>query len=132
VVDVVWAATSPTSGRFDPVETSSDVEILNDRFAALRARGEGYVELRRSEDFPVLTVGFRGSVAVVQVLTSPEAISLLEGDGSIQAGQVEVPVMDETAEFAGQAAVNVDHAWTLVQGFLGGRDLSELGHWIDD
>jgi hypothetical protein len=131
MVDVVWAATLPASGRFDPVENRSDVETLNDRFAELRARGEGYVEVRRIDEFPVLTVGFRGSVAVVQALTSPEATSLLEGDGSASGEMVEVLVMDETAEFSAQAGFGVDRAWGLVQDFLRGKDLRELGEWIE-
>jgi len=130
MVDVVWAATSPASGRFDPVETRTGVTVLNERFEVLRARGEGYLEVRRIEEFPVVTVGFRGSVAVVQALTSPEVISFLEGDGSVAGQAVEVPVMDETTGFAGQAGVSVDRAWSLVQGFLRGRDLSELGEWV--
>jgi len=131
VVEAVWAATSPVSGRFDPVETRSDLVALDDRFAALRARGHGYLEVRRTDEFPVLTVGFRGSVAVVQALTSPEAMALLEGDGSVAGEVVEVPVMDETADFAGEAGLNVDHAWSVVRSFLRGRDLDELGEWVD-
>lgn len=130
MVSVSWAATSPASGRFDAVEKYSNVEALNDRFAALRARGEGYLEVRRNEEYPVLTVGFRGSVAVVQVVTSPESMSLLEGNGATQRDAVEVPIMDEAADFASQAGVAVDHAWSVVQDFLGGRDLSELGEWV--
>jgi len=129
--EVVWAATSATSGRFDAVEQRSDIEVLHERFAALMARGEGYLEVRRVEDYPALTTGFRGSVAVVQALMSQDAMSILVGDGSAQEGQVEVPIMDEIAGFAGQAGVSVDRAWSLVQAFLGGRSLSELGEWFE-
>lgn len=129
-VVAVWAATSPASGRFDAVETRSDIEALNDRFAELRARGGGYLEVRRIEEFPVLTMGFRGSVAVVQALTSPGAMSLLEGDGSVPGELVDVPILEQDVEFVGQAAVGVDAAWSMVQDFLRGRELSELGNWV--
>jgi hypothetical protein len=131
VIAVVWAATSPESGHFDPVETRSDIVALNDRFATLKARGSGYLEVRRAEEYPVLTLGFRGSVAVVQAFMGPDVISVLEGDGSVPGERVEVPVMGGTAEFSGQAAVNVDGAWSLVQLFLRGRHLSALGEWVD-
>jgi hypothetical protein len=131
VVNVAWAATSPATGRFDALVTRSDIEPLDDRFGALRARGEGYLEVRRSEDYPALILGFRGSVAVVQALTSQEATLILEGDGSVPTEFVEVPFMDETAVFSGQAGIGVDHAWDLVQAFLRGRELSELGSWIE-
>ena len=131
MVNIAWAATSTASGRFDALDTRSDIADLNDRFEELRARGEGYLELRRTEDFPVLTVGFRGPVAVLQVLLSPEAVSLLKGDGSVENDQVEVPFMDETAEFSGESGVGVDRAWGLALSFLRGRDLSELGEWVE-
>jgi hypothetical protein len=131
MIDVVWTATSPVSGRFDPVETRSDIEVLNDRFATLRARGEGYLEIRRSTDFPLLTVGFCGSAAVVQAFTSAGTMALLEGDGSVSRDLLAVPVLDETADFVGAAGVRLDRAWSLVQGFLAGSALPELGVWIE-
>lgn len=38
MVDVSWSATSPHSGRFDAVVTRTEVDALNERFAALRTR----------------------------------------------------------------------------------------------
>jgi hypothetical protein len=45
-MSVVWAATSPESGLFHPVERRSEVKDLSDRFNDLRSRGQGYVEVR--------------------------------------------------------------------------------------
>jgi len=129
-VDVAWSATSPESGRFDALVTRSSVEILNDRFAALRARGGGYLEVRRAEDYPALTLGFRGSVAVIEAFVSQEAMAILVGDGSHQGDLVEVPIMDEDAVFSGPTAIETGRAWRLVQDFLSGRDLGELGEWF--
>ena len=129
-MDAAWSATSPQSGRFDALVTRSDVEVLNDRFAALKVRGEGYLEIRRAEDYPALTLGFRGSVAVIEALVSQEVMAILVGDGSHKSDLVEVPIMDEDAVFSGPAAIETDRAWRLVQVFLSGRDLSELGEWF--
>lgn len=49
MMNTAWAATSTASGRFDALETCSDIADLNDRFEELRARGAGYLELRPSE-----------------------------------------------------------------------------------
>ena len=130
-VDVAWSATSPVSGRFDAVETRSDVQLLNERFAALRALGHGYLEVRRDTDYPTVSMGFRDSVAVVEAFMSQDAMSVLVGDGSCPGAVVEVPIMDEEAAFSGPAGIDVDRAWSLVQAFLGGRDLADLGEWMD-
>ena len=130
VVDVVWAATSPTSGRFDPVETSSDLCVLDDRVAVLRDRGSGYLEVRRTEDYPVITLGFNGSAAVVQALTSAEEMALLKGDGSVVGESVEVPIMDDVTGFDALAGLRLDRAWNLVRAFLQGSELEELGEWL--
>ena len=130
MVDVAWSATSPHSGRFDAIETRSNTDALNDRFAALKARGEGYLEVRRAEDYPVLTLGFRGSVAVIEAFMSEEAMAVLVGDGSYQGDLAVVPIMDEDAAFSGPAAIDTERAWSLAQHFLGGREVSELGEWF--
>lgn len=129
-MDVSWSATLPESGRFHGVEAHSDIEVLNDRFAALRARGEGYLEVRRAADYPVLTLGFRGSVAVIAAFVSEETMAILIGDVSNQSDLVEVPIMGEDHVFSGPAAIETERAWHLVQDFLNGRDLSELGEWF--
>lgn len=131
MIDIAWAATSPESGRFDAVVAHTDIESLNQRFAALRARGEGYVEVRRVDDYPALAMGFRGSVAVIEAFRDQETMSILVGDGSYPAELVQVPSMGEETTYSGQAGIDVDHAWSLVHDFLRGRDLSELGDWFD-
>ncbi len=131
LVDVAWAATSPESGRFSALVTRSNLAALNDRFVALRERGEGYLEVRRNTDYPALTMGFRGSVAVVEAMVSEGAMSILVGDGSCPADVVKIPIMEEDAVFSGPAGIDVDRAWSLVQGFLRGRDLTELGEWFE-
>jgi hypothetical protein len=58
-MSVVWAATSPESGLFSPVERRSEVKDLPDRFNDLRSRGRGYVEVRSpNRKFPVLILAF--------------------------------------------------------------------------
>ncbi len=85
-MSVVWAATSPESGLFHPVERRSEVKDLSDRFNDLRSRGEGgYVEVRTANrEFPVLTLAFRGGDhAVVHLMSDTERLSLLVGDGTV-------------------------------------------------
>ena len=130
MVEVRWAATSLESGRFDALVARSDIEALDERFAALKEQGEGYLEVRGHDDYPALTMGFRGSVAVVQAFTDQASMSILEGDGSVHGESVEVPVMDEDAVFSGHLGIETDRAWSVVQGFLRGRDLIELGEWF--
>ncbi len=131
MVDVAWAATSLESGRFDALVSRSDVESLNERFTALRARGEGYLEVSRVDDYPALAIGFRGSVAVIQAFISQERMAILVGDGSYPGEWVKVPTMDEESSYSGQAGIDVDRAWSLVRDFVEGRDLSDLGEWFE-
>lgn len=131
MVVVTWAATSPESGRFDPLVSRSDVESLDERFAALKARGEGYLEVRRVNDYPGLAMGFRGSVAVIEAFVSQERMAILVGDGSCPGELVKVPTMDEETSYSGQAGIDVERAWGLVREFAKGRDLSELGEWFE-
>jgi len=129
--DAMWTATLPESGRFDPIARRSSIDVLASRFAELRARGEGYLEVKRIEDSPRLTVGFRGSIAVVQMFDELGATSILKGDGSSPTELIEVPIMDDAADFSGKAGLSVDRAWSIVLAFLQRRDLSELGEWVD-
>ncbi|MFJ8153430.1 hypothetical protein ACIQ9L_14430, partial [Streptomyces sp. NPDC094468] len=67
-MSVVWAATSPESGLFDPVERRTEVKDLADRFNDLRSCGQGYVEVRSpNREFPALTLAFQGDHAVVHL-----------------------------------------------------------------
>ncbi|MFI6495178.1 hypothetical protein [Streptomyces sp. NPDC050564] len=73
-MSVVWAATSPESGLFHPVERRSEVKDLSDRFNDLRSRGQGYVEVRSpNREFPVLILAFRDDHAVVHLMITPGA-----------------------------------------------------------
>lgn len=132
VTEVHWFATSPLSGRCDARETRSDTAVLAERFAALRGRGRGYLEVGRGEDYPVLALGFDGGVAVVHVLLDVATAALLTGDRSVAAeSEVEVPVIDDRAVFTGAAAMLVDTAWSAVEEFVRGAEPGELGEWIE-
>ncbi|MET8860751.1 hypothetical protein [Streptomyces sp. NPDC004579] len=130
-MSVVWAATSPESGLFHPVERRSVVEDLSDRFNDLRSRGQGYVEVRSSnKEFPVLTLAFRDDHAVVHLMSDTERISLLVGDGTVPSGdEVEVPIMDDLAVFTGDFVLDIDRAWDLVHDFTQTRAIGPLGQW---
>ncbi|MFE9207009.1 hypothetical protein [Micromonospora sp. NPDC007230] len=119
-VNVVWAGTSPASGRFHPAEIKSTAAELFDRFGELRSRGEGYLEVRMpDQDFPLLTVGFRGKYAVIHRADAPDSMSLLQGDNSMPFDEaVEVPVMDDPVEFTGDFVSSVDHACRTLQEFV--------------
>jgi hypothetical protein len=133
-MSVVWAATSPESGLFHPVERRSEVEDLSDRFNDLRSRGQGYVEVRSLDrEFPVLTLAFRDDHAVVHLMSDAERMSLLVGDGTIPTGaEVEVPIMDYLAAFTGDFVLDIDRAWNLVHEFTQTQTAGSLGKWCED
>ncbi|MGP3735835.1 hypothetical protein ACTWJ9_22040 [Streptomyces sp. GDS52] len=109
-MSVVWAATSPESARFHPVERRSEVKDLSDRFNSLRSRGQGYVEVRSPHrEFPVLILAFRDDHAVVHLMSDAERMSLLVGDGTVPSGtKVEVPIMDDLAAVAGDFVLGAE------------------------
>ncbi|WUP46588.1 hypothetical protein OG766_05450 [Streptomyces sp. NBC_00259] len=127
----MWAATSPESGRFSPGERSSDVRGLSDRFSQLRARGQGYLEVRLpSSELPQLTLGFRGDHAVMHLIDGSEAMSLLVGDGSVTSGAaVDVPIVDDLTAFTGDRVLSLDRAWALVHDFIRTGAPGDLGAW---
>lgn len=127
-MDVWWAATSTTSGRFVPGDTASSLASLRERFVELRLDGRGYIEVRAEAQFPVLTLGLMDDVAVIHLMASVESISLLVADEPAVA-DVEVPVMDELVEFSAVYAVELDRAWRVVEEFAHNGDISELGQW---
>jgi hypothetical protein len=130
---VVWAATSPESELFDPVERRTEVKDLSDRFNDLRSRGQGYVEVRSpNREFPVLTLAFRDDHAVVNLMSDTERMSLLVGDGTAPSGaEVEVPIMDDLAAFTGDFVLDTDRAWDLVHNFTQTRAPGPLGEWCE-
>ena len=132
-MSVVWAATSPESGLFHPVERCSEVKDLADRFNELRSRGHGYVEVRLpNREFPVLSLAFRDDHAVVHLMSSTERMSLLVGDGTVPSGaEVEVPIMDDLAAFTGDFVLDIDRAWDLLHSFPQTQASGPLGEWCE-
>lgn len=132
-MSVVWAATSPESGQFHPVERRSEVQDLSDHFNDLRSRGQGYVEVRPPDrEFPVLILAFRGDHAVVHLMSDTERISLLVGDGTAPSGaEAEVPIMDDLAAFTGDFVLDIDRAWDLVHDFTQTWAAGLLGEWCE-
>ena len=132
-MSVVWAATSPESGLFHPVERRSEVADLSDRFNDLRSRGQGYVEVRLpNREFPVLTLAFRDDHAVVHLMSDIERMSLLMGDGTVpSSAEVEVPIIDDLAAFTGDFVLDTDRAWNLVHDFTRTRAAGPLGEWYE-
>lgn len=106
---------------------------LADRFGDLRALGQGYIEVRLPDrEFPTLTLAFRGDHAVVHLMSAPERMSLLAGDGTVPPGaEFEVPVMDDLAVFMGDFVVGVDRAWGLVHDFARRRAAGAPGEWCE-
>jgi hypothetical protein len=131
-LQVAWAATSPNSGRLAP-EVESTFDELLARFRELRARGEGYLEVRNPDrDFPAITMGFRDGRAVIHVAHGPESLALLRGDDSVSPNeQVEVLIIDEPAVFTGEVAMRLDHAWQLVEYFARTGSVDEHENWFE-
>ena len=132
-MSVVWAATSPESGLFHPVERRSEVKDLSDRFNDLRSRGQGYVEVRSpNRKVPVLILAFRNDHAVVHLMSDTEQVSLLVGDGTVPSGaEVEVPIMDDLAVFTGNFVLDTDRAWELVHDFTQTWAAGPLSEWCE-
>ncbi|MFI6661229.1 hypothetical protein ACIBL8_37485 [Streptomyces sp. NPDC050523] len=132
-MSVMWAATSPESGLFHPVEKRSEAKDLSDRFNDLRSCGQGYLEVRSpNKEFPVLILAFRDNHAVVHLMSGTERMSLLVGDGTVPSGaEVEVRIMDDLAVFMGDFVLDVDRAWELVHDFTQTRAVGPLGEWCE-
>ncbi|GGX69467.1 hypothetical protein GCM10010358_24940 [Streptomyces minutiscleroticus] len=126
-----WAATSPQSGLFDPVERRSEVKDLSDRFNDLRSCGQGYIEVRSpNREFPVLILAFRDEHAVLHLMSDTERMSLLVGDGTVPLDTgVEVPIVDDLAAFMGDFVLNVERAWDLVHDFTRTGAVGPPGEW---
>jgi hypothetical protein len=130
VTDIWWSATSPASGRFDALETRSDVRGLASRFDQLRAQDQGYVEVRRDDDFPVLTLGFRAGLGVVQLMADETSTSLLIADRPAEE-DVMVLVMDDLVEFHADFAFGLDRAWLVVQQFARTGVIPVATRWFE-
>jgi hypothetical protein len=127
----MWSVTSTATGRFSATETASSSADLLELFDSLTARGDGYVEVRRADsDFPLITIGFRGSRAVVHAASDTDSMSLLRGDGSLLATEsVDVPIMDDSAAFTGDFVSTVDRARVVLEQFMLTGDVGTLGEW---
>jgi hypothetical protein len=132
-MSVTWAATALQSGRFCAVERCSEIPELADHFHALRSRGQGYLEVRLpNAGLPLLALGFRGDLGVLQLFDEADGSSLLVGDGIAAAkAVVDVPVADDLAAFSGDFVMSVDRAWELVRRFVATGVPGGLGEWCD-
>ncbi|MEU8158768.1 hypothetical protein [Micromonospora parva] len=115
-MDISWSASSPTSGTFDSTERSGVTDLV-ERLGQLRAQGQGYLEVRGDAEFPLCAMGFKGSPAVVHLMSGGGAMSLLVADGPRDAS-AEVLVMDDLVEFSVDFVLDFDRACQVVQEFV--------------
>ncbi|MEU5781998.1 hypothetical protein [Micromonospora lupini] len=101
-----------------------------ERFDELRAQGRGYLEVRGGALFPVLTLGFAGSAAVVHLMTDEDAMSLLAADERADA-DAEVLVLDDPVEFTADFVLNIERAWLVVEEFVRTGDPGRAGEWCE-
>ncbi|WP_433263040.1 hypothetical protein ACQPWR_24895 [Micromonospora vinacea] len=106
----------------------SDFAGLIERFDELRAQGRGYLEVWGGAVFPLLTLGFAGSAAVVHLVTDEDVISLLVADEPADA-DAEVLVLDDPAEFTADFILNLERAWLVVEDFVRTGDPGRAGEW---
>ncbi|MFF0252136.1 hypothetical protein ACFYPW_06560 [Micromonospora zamorensis] len=99
-----------------------------ERFDELRAQGRGYLEVRSSAVFPVLTLGFAGSAAVVHLMTDEGSIYLLAANEPA-AADAEVQVLDDVVDFTADFVLNLERAWQVVEEFVRAGDLRRAGEW---
>lgn len=130
-MSVQWTATALESGRFSAIERCTDLADLSAHFNALRAGGQGYFEVRLpGSEFPLLSLGFQDDQAVIHLFEDADRSSLLVGDGTAAADfVVQVPFMDDLAEFGGDFALAVDRAWGLLGDFIQAGSPAALGEW---
>lgn len=126
-MNISWSATSPTTGTFAAVERSGIAGLI-ERFDGLRTRGRGYVEVRAGDVFPVLTLGFTESAAVVHLMTGEDAISLLAADEPASMN-AQVLVLDDLVEFAADFILDLEGAWQVVEEFVRTGDPGRAGGW---
>ncbi|WP_433550994.1 hypothetical protein ACQP08_24785 [Micromonospora zamorensis] len=99
-----------------------------ERFDELRAQGRGYLEVRGSAVFPVLTLGFAASAAVVHLMTDEGSMSLLAANGPADA-DAEVLVLDDLVDFTADFVLNLERAWQVVEEFVRTGDPRRAGEW---
>ncbi len=128
-MDVTWAATSPSSGRFVPSEVTTDLGALERQFHQLRSRGSGYLEVRLSDTFPVITLGFNGEVAVVHLMPDGGTTNVLVADDPRCTSPATVPIMDDLTEFTTEFVHDLGQAWVGVLMFARTGAAAALGRW---
>ncbi|MBQ1040811.1 MULTISPECIES: hypothetical protein [Micromonospora] len=128
-MDISWSASSPTSGTFVATERSG-VAGLVERFGELRAQGQGYLEVRGDANFPVCALGFKGSAAVVHLMSDDGVVSPLVADQPADVS-AEVLVMDALIEFTADFVLDLDRAWQVVEEFLRTGDPARAGDWFE-
>ena len=128
-MNVMWAATSLASERFEPLEQSG-FDRLVARFEELRTRGVGYLEVRAGAELPVLTLGFKGDLAVVHRLSGDGRTSLLVANPPASADAA-VPVMDDLVDFDATFVLDSGRAWQLIQEFAHTGHDALLGQWCE-
>ncbi|MER5607510.1 hypothetical protein AB0F93_09470 [Micromonospora tulbaghiae] len=104
------------------------VASLIERFEELRAQGRGYLEVRGDAAFPVLTLGFTGSAAVVQLIADEDAVSLLAADEPAVA-DAGVLILDEPVRFTANFVLDLERAWRVVAEFVRTGDAGLAGEW---
>lgn len=131
-MDVDWAATDPTSGRYSGLYATTEFRELEDRLDQLRARDEGYLEVARvGSDYPTFLLGFRGDHAVLYRLNNAESMLAHVGDGSVSdSSVVTVRIMDEVNEIDGQFALSLETAWNLVKEFARTGATGSEADWL--
>lgn len=110
----------------------SAVEGLAQHFEELRLSGEGYLEAGlQGDDFPYLTLGFRGDHAIVHRFDESGGSCLHVGDGTVAPdAEVEVVIMEEPAVFTGDVVLSTAHAWAVISGFVRNGQFGEPNEWI--
>jgi hypothetical protein len=118
-MDVDWVATDPESGRFSGIYATSTFRELEDRLAALRARGEGYFQVARiGHEYPYLILGFCGAHGVLYRMDNAETMLIHVGDGAVSEGdEVMVLVMEDHNDVSGKYALTLERAWGVVKEF---------------
>ncbi|MEU8218369.1 hypothetical protein AB0C47_21720 [Micromonospora taraxaci] len=128
-MDISWSTSSPTSGTFVSTERSGVADLV-ERFSELRAKGQGYLEVRGEAEFPVCALGFEGSAAVVHLMSGDGVVSLLIADEPGDAS-AEVLVMDDLVEFSAGFVLDLDRAWQVIEEFIRTGDPARAGDWFE-
>lgn len=78
--------------------------------------------------FPVLTLGFTRSAAVVHLMADEDAVSLLAADEPADA-DAEVLVQDDPVEFTADVVLDLERAWQVIEEYVRTGDAGRAGEW---